>query len=105
MSTGAGFESLRWPDWPGKEPLDLLGSSGDIWETINDHDMLLFHPYESFEPVVELIKAAAADPAVLAIKQTLYRTSGKSPIIAALAEAAMAGKHVTVLVELKAQFR
>jgi polyphosphate kinase len=99
-----GFESLRWPDWPGKEPLDLLGSSGDIWETLNDHDMLLFHPYESFEPVVELIKTAAADPAVLAIKQTLYRTSGKSPIITALEEAAMAGKHVTVLVELKARF-
>jgi polyphosphate kinase len=99
-----GFESLRWPDWPGQEPLDLLGSQGNIWETLSDHDVLLFHPYESFEPIVELIKAAAADPAVLAIKQTLYRTSGNSPIISALAEAAASGKHVTVLVELKARF-
>jgi polyphosphate kinase len=99
-----GFESIRWPDWPGQEPLDLLGSSGDIWENLNDHDVLLFHPYESFEPTVELIKKAAADPAVLAIKQTLYRTSGNSPIITALAEAAISGKPVTVLVELKARF-
>jgi len=98
-----GFESLRWPDWPAQHPADLAGYES-IWDAASDHDVMLFHPYESFEPVVEWIRAAAEDPSVLAIKQTLYRTSPESPVISALEQAARSGKEVTVLVELKARF-
>ena len=98
-----GFESLLSPDWPPQPASDLVGED-NIWQAIQDRDIMLFHPYESFDPVVQLLEQAAEDPGVLAIKQTLYRTSGDSPIIQALERAAAAGKEVTVLVELKARF-
>lgn len=99
----SGFESLKYDDWPPL-PSPEVPPNVSIFETMSRRDFVLYHPYEQFEPVVRLIEEAADDPDVLAIKQTLYRTSGNSPIIAALARAAENGKYVTAVIELKARF-
>lgn len=94
---------LRYHPFTPQHPA-MLPYDQDLFTAISEKDILLSHPYESFDPVMDLIAQAAEDPDVLAIKQTLYRVSGKSPIIANLAKAARNGKQVMVLLELKARF-
>ncbi|PIE03901.1 MAG: polyphosphate kinase 1, partial [Spirochaetales bacterium] len=98
-----GFDHLRTPS-PVPKPARELARNDDIWETLKNRDVLLHHPYETYTPVIRMVEEASDDPATIAIKMTLYRTSGDSPIVSALIRAAERGVQVTVLVELKARF-
>ena len=99
-----GREHLRDPPFTPRQPRGRQRGGEDLFAAIRRGDILLHHPFDTFEPVVEFVNRAAKDPNVLAIKQTLYRTSGDSPVTRALMQAAENGKHVTALVELKARF-
>lgn len=103
LSALKGFDEMRFKPFEPRIP-EALKADGSIFRAIRRGDILLNHPYDSFDPVVRFICEAAEDPNVLAIKQTLYRVSGKSPIVAALGRAAQSGKEVTALIEVRARF-
>ena len=94
---------LKYPSFMPGLP-DRMANAGDLFALIRHSDMLVHHPFQSFAPVMDLVRQAAADPGVLAIKQTLYRTGSHSPMVDSLVEAAQAGKDVTVVIELRARF-
>lgn len=98
-----GFSHLKFPPWKHFQNA-VLHKDSNYWDILKQKDILLTVPYESFEPVIDFVTKAGEDPSVLAIKMTLYRTSGNSPIISVLEKAARNGKQVTVFVELKARF-
>ena len=98
-----GFDPIRYEPWK-PQPSPAVDAAASMFENLANQDILLCHPFESFEPVVRFLEEAADDPDVLAIKQILYRTSRESPIVAALQRAAVNGKQVTVILELKARF-
>jgi polyphosphate kinase len=103
LSDLQGFDNLKYEPWPPRISPDVDLGAG-MFNVLARRDILLLHPYDSFEPVVRLLEEAAEDPDVLAIKQTLYRTSRNSPIVAALERAAERGKYVTAVIELRARF-
>ncbi len=103
VASGYGFDDLRYPAFRPQIPA-VFSDSEDMFSVIAQQDVLLHHPYQSFQPIIQLVQNAADDPGVLAIKQILYRVSGNSPIVLALERAAENGKQVTVLLELRARF-
>ncbi|WP_283788648.1 polyphosphate kinase 1 [Bermanella sp. WJH001] len=103
VAAGADRPELRYPSFTASIPKGLQGKK-DFFEAIKKNDQLLLHPFQSFTPVVDLVRTAAKDPDVLAIKQTLYRTGATSEIVDALVDAARKGKEVTVVIELRARF-